>query len=116
MIHRSVSVGANQIGIERSNTNGWKTDLFFVLGGFSNRLLDRLLHARISASGELILKFLDTASRVNVFQFACVKRMANGTNVHAEVTLCASCDKRISATASHGCFRIIRMDPVSHRF
>ncbi len=74
------------------------------------------LQAGVGARGELLLEFVDSAGRVDVFQLAGIERMTLAANVDANfaATSCAAGDKGVSTTASDRGFLVIGVDAVFH--
>ena len=65
-------------------------------------------------TGEFCAKFFDTTGGVNVFQPACVERMASVTNIDFQFRFGAFGDERIPATAGHFRFDVFGVNAFFH--
>ena len=68
----------------------------------------------VSTSSEFVLELFNAPCGVYELEFACVKRMANVTNVNAKFFSNASSLERVSATAGNFGFTVIGMDIAFH--
>jgi hypothetical protein len=85
------------------------------VGSWPNLLLFLLfLQARVTASRELVLKFFNPASGVDVFQFAREKRVTVIANVDSQFRTSAASHKGIAATAGYLRFLVFWVDTVLH--
>jgi hypothetical protein len=87
--------------------------------GLGSRLAGLLLaplQAGVIALGELVLKFLDSACRVDVFQFARIERVAIAADIDLQLFSRTPRRKRIATTTGDARLHVVRMDFFLHRF
>jgi hypothetical protein len=72
------------------------------------------LKTSVCASGEFRLEFLDSSSRIHIFQLARVERMASRTNVDLQFLARAATHKRITTATGDLGFEVFWMQAFFH--